>query len=302
MAHVRPCEKGRNEQEIMRKMCHTWRLMHVITGLNHLTATPAQLGMLIVNCIRHPRTASAAQRRMNPTTLPNSCRPITGDSTCSMEGIRAARACAAVDPAATAAAPCADAEAACRCRFTQSRCQHEQQPCPVKEEAGHCGYDCRTQRFTVLHGSLLHAWGPILSVAALSGVSNKRKGRRKRGLAAGDGDIDEVMEGEVIDEEGIADEDGAMRADVEELLELAECDAASEDDRCDLPRATPALHRVVARCSCVGSPLLGTGSLADRGSCDAAVDVGRVGVCGRERLDWARCHSRNRAMPTRALS
>lgn len=163
---------------------------------------------------------------------------------CSLKGCRAKHACRAVNPAWTnAVALYVDREATgCR-RFTQSRCQHEQQPCPVKEAAGHCGYECRMQRFTVLHGSLLHAWGPILSVAALSGVSNARKGRRKRAAAAGDGGIDEIMEGEAIDEAGIADEDGTMRADVEELMDLANCDAASQDAQCGPPHTTPVLHR-----------------------------------------------------------
>ena len=116
------------------------------------------------------------------------------------------------------------------CRFTESRCQHEQQPCPVMAEGGHCGYQCRMQHMTALHGSLLHAWGPILSVSALSGV--RRRSNALSGFGAAVGEGEELMEIEWTDEAGILDAEGAMHADVEELLELAHCGAGPQEARC----------------------------------------------------------------------
>lgn len=112
------------------------------------------------------------------------------------------------------------------CRFTETRCQHEQQPCQIKQETGHCGYLCRMQHLSALHGSLLHAWGPILSVAALSGVQRRR---RTRGVIPGtDNDADELIGVEWIDEAGIEDDEGVMRRDAEELMHLALSPAAPE--------------------------------------------------------------------------
>lgn len=86
------------------------------------------------------------------------------------------------------------------------------------------------QHMTALHGSLLHAWGPILSVSALSGVRRRRNALGGFGAAVGEGE--ELMEIEWTDETGILDAEGAMHADVEELLELANCGAGPQEARC----------------------------------------------------------------------
>lgn len=97
------------------------------------------------------------------------------------------------------------------------------------------------QHATTLHGSLLHAWGPILATAALSGIGAEQNRRLKKyGKGDAEQEQEEAMaEVEWAGEGGAVDEDGSMRPDCEELSHLAHCGAGTPEARCDAPPRAP---------------------------------------------------------------